>query len=85
MCCSECDAYAMCLSVNYNRKLLVCELNNVKENKSGSLITDEDFVYNEMADQVNFGSIFFFLAKLFLIEICVNGTILNMKTKFNSK
>lgn len=54
MCCSECDAYAMCLSVNYNRKLLVCELNNVKENKSGSLITDEDFVYNEMADQVKF-------------------------------
>lgn len=84
MCCSECDAYAMCLSVNYNRKLLVCELNNVKENKSGSLITDEDFVYNEMGDQVNFGSILF-LAKLFLKEICVNGTILKMKTKFNSK
>lgn len=84
MCCLECDVYVMCLFVNYNCKFFVCELNNVKENKFGFLIMDEDFVYNEMVDQVNFGSILF-LVKLFLIEICVNGIIFNMKIKFNFK
>lgn len=83
MCFSECDAYATCQSINYNRKLLACELNNVKEKDSASLITDDDFVYNGMADQVNFGSVLF-LAKFVLIEKCMNGTTLNMKMKFNS-
>lgn len=83
MCFSECDAYSTCRSINYNRKLLVCELNNVKEKDSASLITDDDFVYNGMADQVNFGSVLF-LAKFFLIEKCMNGTTLNMKMKFIS-
>lgn len=70
MCCLECDVYVMCLFVNYNCKFFVCELNNVKENKFGFLIMDEDFVYNEMVDQVKFWQYFIFGEIIFNRNMC---------------
>ena len=52
-CFSECQTYSMCLSINYDRKHLVCELNSVRKNASLLLENKDDFVYKETTDQVN--------------------------------
>lgn len=54
MCFRECEAYSFCLSINYNRKLLVCEFNNMKKNASTTLINDRDYMYKEIVS----GSVF---------------------------
>lgn len=48
MCFKECEAYGACLSINYNRKQLVCELNSGWQNNNLSLINDDDYVYKEI-------------------------------------
>lgn len=53
MCYRECETYGACLSINYNRKLLVCQLNNGWENSTLSLINDGDYVYKEIPRPVN--------------------------------
>lgn len=47
-CFKECEAYGACLSINYNRKQLVCELNSGWQNNNLSLINDDDYVYKEI-------------------------------------
>lgn len=37
MCFKECEAYGACLSINYNRGQLVCELNSGRQNNNLSL------------------------------------------------
>jgi hypothetical protein len=54
MCFRECEAYALCLSINFNRKMLMCELNRKKRNKKLILVDDEDFTYREIPDVVSF-------------------------------
>ncbi|XP_048748122.2 uncharacterized protein LOC125660361 [Ostrea edulis] len=53
MCFRECEAYSFCLSINYNRKLLVCEFNNMKKNASTTLINDRDYMYKEIMNDQN--------------------------------
>lgn len=53
MCFRECEAYGACLSINYNRRHLVCELNNGWKNSTLSLINDSDYVYKEILRPAN--------------------------------
>ncbi|XP_056001820.1 angiopoietin-1-like [Ostrea edulis] len=48
MCLKECETYAMCLSINFNRKMLMCELNSQKKNESLLLVDDDDFIYRDL-------------------------------------
>lgn len=52
-CFLECEAYGACLSINYNRKQLVCELNGGWKNSTLSLINDDDYVYREISRPVS--------------------------------
>lgn len=52
MCFKECEVYGACLSINYNRKHLVCELNS-KWTSSHSLVNDGDYIYKEIQSPVN--------------------------------
>lgn len=53
MCFKECEAYGACLSINYNRRQLVCELNSGRQNNNLSLINDDDYVYKEIPRAVS--------------------------------
>lgn len=52
MCLKECEAFSLCYSINFLRKLMKCELNSVGENESFSLISDQDYVYSEILHPV---------------------------------
>ena len=60
-CTDECDSRALCMSVNYNRKLLLCELNGEAANDTTDLFPAYKYVYVGKKDlkQVYF---FFFLS-----------------------
>lgn len=80
MCFRECEAYGACLSINYNRRHLVCELNNGWKNSTLSLINDGDYVYKEILRPVSFFlfRIFFWAAaNFFLGGGDFSGTVLN--------
>lgn len=47
-CFLECETYGACLSINYNRKQLVCELNDGWKNITIFLINDDDYVYRKI-------------------------------------
>lgn len=53
MCFTKCESYGVCLSINYNRKHLVCELNSEWKNSTLSLINDGDYVYKEIPSPVS--------------------------------
>jgi hypothetical protein len=53
MCFRECEAYTICLSLNFNRKMLLCELNSQKANDSLSLVNDNDFIYRDIPNVVS--------------------------------
>lgn len=54
----ECEAYSACLSINYNRKDFVCELNSrwkyIFFPYSYFLINDSDYVFREVHHPVSF-------------------------------
>jgi hypothetical protein len=52
MCYRECQAYTFCLSINFNRKMLICELNSQRRNGSLILVADNDFIYRDIPDTV---------------------------------
>jgi hypothetical protein len=52
-CVTECEFYMFCLSVNFNRKLRMCELNSQKTNGSLSLADDNDFIYRDIPGVVS--------------------------------
>lgn len=58
MCFLECEAYSACLSINYNRKDFVCELNSGRKYiffpYSYFLINDSDYVFREVHHPVSF-------------------------------
>lgn len=58
MCFLECEAYSACLSINYNRKDFVCELNSGRKYiffpYSYFLINDSDYVFGEVHHPVSF-------------------------------
>lgn len=53
MCFRECEAYGACLSINYNRKHLVCELNSGWASRNLSFIDDDEYVYKEIPRPVS--------------------------------
>jgi hypothetical protein len=61
MCFRECEAYSDCLSINFNRKKLMCELNNQKANESLRLVDDEDFIYLDIPGVVSMTYLQYFL------------------------
>jgi hypothetical protein len=52
-CVTECDFYMFCLSVNFNRKLRMCELNNQKISGNLSLVDEDDFIYRDIPGVVS--------------------------------
>jgi hypothetical protein len=52
-CVTECDLYMFCLSVNFNRKLRICELNSQKASGSLSLADDDDVIYRDIPGVVS--------------------------------
>jgi hypothetical protein len=53
MCYRECEAYTFCLSINFDRKMLTCELNNQKSNENLRLVDGDDFIYREIPAAVS--------------------------------
>lgn len=51
-CYKECKAHGKCLSINFNRKLFVCELLSEKKSESKPLTDDQNSVYMEITDIV---------------------------------
>nr|XP_034334344.1 thrombospondin-2 [Crassostrea gigas] len=49
-CYKECKAHGKCLSINFNRKLFVCELLSEKQSESKTLTDDQNYVYMEITD-----------------------------------
>ncbi|XP_048770207.1 coadhesin-like [Ostrea edulis] len=47
-CFKECEAYAICLSINFNRIHFMCEMNREKRNESLNLVDDDSFIYKEI-------------------------------------
>ncbi|XP_048735534.2 uncharacterized protein LOC125650984 [Ostrea edulis] len=48
LCFKECEAYAICLSINFNPTTFMCELNSQKKNESLTLDNDSSFIYKEI-------------------------------------
>lgn len=53
LCFRECESYAICLSINFNIKMLMCEMSSQKRNESLSLVNDSDFIYQEIPGVVS--------------------------------
>eukprot|EP00105_Crassostrea_gigas_P000807 XP_011412753.1 PREDICTED: C-type mannose receptor 2 [Crassostrea gigas] len=53
MCLKECEAFSLCSSINFHRKLFVCELNSQRKDGNISLINDQDYVYLEISHPNN--------------------------------
>ena len=47
MCLRKCEAMSYCLSINFNRVLLECELNDRKKNDTNDLVDDDGYFYAE--------------------------------------
>lgn len=47
MCLRKCEAMSYCLSINFNRVLLECELNEWKKNDTNDLVDDDSYFYAE--------------------------------------
>nr|XP_034333264.1 deleted in malignant brain tumors 1 protein-like [Crassostrea gigas] len=47
MCLRKCEAMSYCLSINFNRVLLECELNDRKKNDTNDLVDDGNYFYAE--------------------------------------
>lgn len=54
-CFKECEAYANCLSVNFNRIHYTCGLNEFKESELHALVDAGDIIYREIPDLVSPG------------------------------
>nr|XP_034333263.1 lysyl oxidase homolog 2 isoform X3 [Crassostrea gigas] len=48
MCLRKCEAMSYCLSINFNRVLLECELNDRKKNDTNDLVDDGNYFYTEI-------------------------------------
>lgn len=48
MCLRKCEAMSYCLSINFNRVLLECELNEWKKNDTNDLVDDGNYFYTEI-------------------------------------
>lgn len=67
-CYKECKAHGKCLSINFNRKLFVCELLSEKKSEAKPLADDQDSVYIEITEIVR--SLLFLFWKLFSENFC---------------
>lgn len=47
MCLMKCEAMSYCLSINFNRVLLECELNEWKKKDTNDLVDDDSYFYAE--------------------------------------
>jgi hypothetical protein len=48
MCYRECEAYTLCLSVNFNRQMLTCGLNSQKATDNSDLVNADGYVYRDI-------------------------------------
>ena len=48
MCLKKCKAISSCLSINYDRSQLRCELNKYKEEEPNPLVEDKMYIYAEI-------------------------------------
>ena len=48
MCLKKCKAKSSCLSINYDRSQLQCELNEYKKNETHPLVEDKMYIYAEI-------------------------------------
>lgn len=67
-CYKECKAHGKCLSINFNRKLFVCELLSEKKSEAKPLADDQDSVYMEITEIVR--SLLFLFWKLLSENFC---------------
>lgn len=67
-CYKECKAHGKCFSINFNRKLFVCELLSEKKSEAKPLADDQDSVYIEITEIVR--SLLFLFWKLFSENFC---------------
>lgn len=45
MCLRKCEAMSYCLSINFNRVLFECELNDQRKNDTNDLVDDDNYFY----------------------------------------
>jgi hypothetical protein len=48
MCVRECEAYTLCLSVNFNRQMLSCRLNSQRADNSSDLVEADGYIYRDL-------------------------------------
>jgi hypothetical protein len=48
MCVRECEAYTLCLSVNFNRQMLTCGLNSQKADGTSDLMDADGYIYRDL-------------------------------------
>jgi hypothetical protein len=48
MCYRECEAYTLCLSVNFNRQMLTCGLNSQKAKDNSDLMDADSYIYRDL-------------------------------------
>lgn len=53
MCFKECEAYFMCVSINYHLQHFICELNSVRKDSLRPLVSDQDYAYHEIPRPAN--------------------------------
>jgi hypothetical protein len=48
MCVRECEAYTLCLSVNFNRQMLTCGLNSQRADDNSDLVDADGYIYRDL-------------------------------------
>lgn len=66
-CYKECKAHGKCLSINFDRKLFVCQLLSEKQRETKHLTDDQNFVYMEITVIVRFLTIWKLFSKNFYL------------------
>lgn len=85
MCLRKCEAMSACLSINFNRFLFECELNDRKKQSLNELTDDDNYIYAETTvSRINtelFENAFFLIKNMNLITEIFKEPV-NSKTIF---
>lgn len=85
MCLRKCEAMSACLSINFNRFLFECELNDRKKQSLNELTDDDNYIYAETTvSRINtelFENAFFLIKNMNLITKIFKEPV-NSKTIF---
>lgn len=72
MCLRKCEAMSYCLSINFNRFLFECELNDRKKHNLNELTDDDNYMYAETI-----------VSSILNTKIFENATFLSRTTMYN--